>query len=262
VTFTATVSSLTAGTITGAFTFFDGATQIGSPATVSGGSAAISISTLTQGNHSITAQYSGDANYAASTSGTVTQVVNAASASDFTFTAGAPSTSVSAPGASSAPVILTITGKNGYNGTVAFSPASCSILPAGSESTCSFSPGTVTGSGTTQVTIVTSAPQASLLAPQHGPFSADWWMARGATTLILTILLAYFAKPRRSSTVLALLVFSFVTTFVGCGGGSAGGGGGTTNSGTPTGLVYTVTVTATANGGQPSHTASFTFSVQ
>ena len=63
---------------TGQVTFFSGSTQLGNPATVSGTGggfssnpnavASIDASQLTLGNNSITASYSGDGNYAASTS--------------------------------------------------------------------------------------------------------------------------------------------------------------------------------------------------
>ena len=92
VTFTATVTSATAGTITGTFTFFDGATQIGTPVTIAAGAAAVSSATLAQGTHSITAQYSGDANFAASTSPAVSQVVNAAALIGTTTTVTGPTT--------------------------------------------------------------------------------------------------------------------------------------------------------------------------
>ena len=46
--------------------------------TVSGGSASLATSSLSVGTHSITAIYSGDANYTTSTSGSVTQTVTAA----------------------------------------------------------------------------------------------------------------------------------------------------------------------------------------
>ncbi len=64
VTFTATVSPSAA---TGTVTFYDGSTQIATTQTISGGSASVSTSTLGVGSHTITAVYSGDANYATST---------------------------------------------------------------------------------------------------------------------------------------------------------------------------------------------------
>jgi hypothetical protein len=74
VSLTATISPTAA---TGSVQFFDGSTSLGT-ATVSGGSASKAVTTLSVGGHSITAVYSGDANYAASTSAAVTQTVVAA----------------------------------------------------------------------------------------------------------------------------------------------------------------------------------------
>jgi len=72
VTFTATVSP---GTATGTVTFtIDGTAQ---PAvTLSSGTASYSTSLLSAGTHQIVAAYSGDANYASSTSSALTQTVN------------------------------------------------------------------------------------------------------------------------------------------------------------------------------------------
>jgi hypothetical protein len=75
VTFTATVSGTSP---TGSVQFKDGAGNLGSPVTLSAGVATLSTSALTQGTHSITAVYGGDAGNATSTSPAVQQVVNAA----------------------------------------------------------------------------------------------------------------------------------------------------------------------------------------
>jgi DNA-binding beta-propeller fold protein YncE len=77
VTFTATV----AGTgPTGTVQFRDGAAPLGGPVTLSGGSAMLTTSALTQATHSITAVYSGDVGNAGSTSPALLQVVNGAPA--------------------------------------------------------------------------------------------------------------------------------------------------------------------------------------
>jgi len=55
--------------------FHDGASQIGT-GTLSGGTAAITTSTLAAGAHSITAIYAGDGNFAGGTSPILTQTVN------------------------------------------------------------------------------------------------------------------------------------------------------------------------------------------
>jgi hypothetical protein len=77
VTFTATVSPSSA---TGTVSFFNGGNSLGS-ATLSNGSATLSTASLNAGAHSITASYSGDANFDVSTSATLTQTVSKASTS-------------------------------------------------------------------------------------------------------------------------------------------------------------------------------------
>jgi hypothetical protein len=80
VTFAATVtaSSPGSGTPTVTVTFKDGATTLGT-GTLSSGHTQFTISTLSVGNHSITAVYNGDPNFSISTSTALTQVVNKAS---------------------------------------------------------------------------------------------------------------------------------------------------------------------------------------
>jgi hypothetical protein len=76
VTFTATVSGA-GGTPTGTVQFLDGSTPLGSPVTLVAGVATYQTSTLRAGNNSITAVYSSDSAYGASTSSVVTQTVTA-----------------------------------------------------------------------------------------------------------------------------------------------------------------------------------------
>jgi sugar lactone lactonase YvrE len=78
VTLTATVTA-PSGTPTGAVTFYDGTTAIGSANLSTSGVASFSTTQLTAATHSITAQYGGDTNDAVGTSNTVQQVVNLAS---------------------------------------------------------------------------------------------------------------------------------------------------------------------------------------
>src|SRR5262249_19367707 len=92
VTFTATVTSSTAGTITGTVTFKDGSTTLGSGSVGSGGLATFSTSTLSVAGHSITAVYGGDSNYAGSTSSAVSETVNKATSTSSVITSLSPST--------------------------------------------------------------------------------------------------------------------------------------------------------------------------
>src|SRR6266436_5947903 len=69
---------------TGTMTFFDGTTQLGSPITVSGPAGGYepsffvntTLTIATAGSHMLSAQYSGDANYASSTASTTVNVLN------------------------------------------------------------------------------------------------------------------------------------------------------------------------------------------
>jgi len=80
VTFTATVSAITAGlpTPTGSVEFFDGTTELDSETLDNTGTAAFTTSALAAGTHSITVQYLGDPNFSGSTSFALTQTVNQA----------------------------------------------------------------------------------------------------------------------------------------------------------------------------------------
>lgn len=75
VTFTSTVTPSTA---TGTVTFYDGTASLG-VATISGGVAALSTSSLAAGGHSINSAYSGDSSNSSSTSAALMQTVNPAS---------------------------------------------------------------------------------------------------------------------------------------------------------------------------------------
>ena len=134
----------------------DGSGSIQSGAFRGAQATALLQTTLPVGQDSITAVFSGDNNYAGSTSAPAIVNVQA----DFSIAAVPPSISISSPGGKGT-TTLTITGQTGYNGTVNFSAASCAGLPR--ESTCSFSPASVTGSGSTTLTVTTTAPHTARL---------------------------------------------------------------------------------------------------
>ncbi|MEI7939658.1 MAG: MBG domain-containing protein [Verrucomicrobiota bacterium] len=96
VVFTATLSPSTAS---GTVTFKDGATTLGT-GILSSGTATYTNSTLTVGSHSLTAVYSGDGSYSASTNSPLTQTVNKATPSVTTWLAASPITSGQALSAS------------------------------------------------------------------------------------------------------------------------------------------------------------------
>jgi hypothetical protein len=142
VTFTATVTPTApgAGTPTGTVQFKDGGVNMGAPAAMAGGVATFTTTTLGVGAHSITAVYSGDANFTSSTSGTLTQNVNqppaitSANATTFapgkvgqTFTVtttGFPSgASMIISQSGTVPSAVTFTNNNDGTATIAGTPA-------------------------------------------------------------------------------------------------------------------------------------------
>ena len=91
VAFTATVQPSYGGTPTGSVTFFDGGTSLGS-ISLSGGSAQLTLSNLSLGAHSISAKYSGDSNFTASTSTSIAESVNQAGTATTVSSNANPST--------------------------------------------------------------------------------------------------------------------------------------------------------------------------
>jgi sugar lactone lactonase YvrE len=143
---TANVATTTQGTPTGAVNFNDGGTVVAS-ATLAGGVASATYLSPAAGNHSITAAYLGDTDFAPSLSQAVSTTVGAMP--DFTIAAaGGASQTVSAGGAAS------------YTLTIAAQPApftgvvylSVKGLPAGSSATFS-PPQTVPGTGSANVSL-------------------------------------------------------------------------------------------------------------
>src|SRR5207248_331774 len=90
VTLTASVTSPVTGTLTGTVTFQDGTSALGT-GTLSGGAATFITSGLTAGTHSITAVYSGDANFAGGTSPALMQTVNRVASSTSVASSNNPS---------------------------------------------------------------------------------------------------------------------------------------------------------------------------
>lgn len=86
-TFTATVSAVS-GAATGTVTFMEGATVLGTAPVDGTGQATFSTSTLSLGEHAVTAVYGGGAYFTGSTSGPVTQIVFANASASGGFVIG------------------------------------------------------------------------------------------------------------------------------------------------------------------------------
>jgi hypothetical protein len=262
VTFKATIASTVSGVTaapTGSVTFFDGSTQLGSVA-VSSAAASFATSSLAVGAHSITAQYAGDANFAASTSSALAETVVAP---DFAVSATTGTASVN-PG-SNATYTINISPSYGYSGTVSFAcPASlptqvgCSLNPTTSAPTNNVYPSTT-------LTLTTVGPSAAFSAPvrpNSKPGAPILWASLSGFGLV-GIVFAGVSRKRnlRRMMILGVLSVGIMFALVACGGSTSSthtGG----SPGTPAGQ-YTVTVTATGNGtSAPTHTMNVTLTVQ
>lgn len=256
VTLTAAVDTTSMGnSVSGSVAFFNGATQLpgttglvpsfNSPAGMQR-SAATYQASLPDGTNNITAQYLADTDYNGSTSSAVTVTVAADFTLAFSGSTGSGMT-IAAPGGSGT-LTLSVTGTTGYSGTVNF--ANCTHLPL--YSNCTFNPASVAGSGSTTLTVTTTAPRTASNPPAPGV-----WAATKGFTLAGIFVFGFSSRKRSWASILALLVLAWVLSTVGCGGSSAGGGVGGT-PGTPPG---TYTVTATGADANFSHPVTFTLTV-
>jgi len=208
------------------------------------------ILTFDTGTHTISASYSGDNSYNASTS---------ASAPAFTITPGffaaVPSNQqvrVSAPG-SSGSTSVSVSSSTGFTGTITLA---CSGLPSGATCLFSQSPITATGTPTTTssaITVTTTAAgTTAMLEPPHSADPASWPTLAG---FMLFSVVLVGGSPRQHKSRILLAMFALIVLAPGC-----GGGGGSSNHGPPPNLgtpagTYNVTVNAVS--GSTTSTTGF-----
>lgn len=144
ITLTATVSSV--GTPTGTVTFLQGSTVLQTDSLPASGVVTYSVGSLGLGSYPYTVKYSGDTNYAGSTSNTVTVDVDS-------FSVSANPTSVSVVPGQAVQSSLTITGQGPATQILSLSCTAPDILG------CAFTPATVSlpPNGTISVTLAVGA---------------------------------------------------------------------------------------------------------
>ena len=248
VTFTANVTASAGGpAITGTIQFTaGGATNIGTPAALTNGQAQVTTNSLGSGAQDIFAQYSGDTNYGASNAFLLETV---APGPDFTV-AASPVT-VTSPGQSAMTTVL-VTGTNGFSGVTTFT---CTGLP--SKSACAFLPATVTGSGSSMLTVTTTA--ASGAAPGYRNTFNNWTVTSGTIRALIfsaaLFILSIQIRRRRWNAAGTLLAIALLLGTAAC------GGGGTPPPVIPGTPVGTSTVTITATSAALTHSTTFTLTV-
>ena len=248
VTLTATVSTNSFGLApTGTVTFANGTSLISGTPTytyVNGSILTGTLASLTatlsasfSAAASITAKYSGDANYGNSTSPALS--IGISTTSDFQLTAS-PNTFSLTPGQSGLTVI-SASSLGGFSGTV---NVTCAIPSGMTGATCTLSSNSFTVSstaaGSVNMNVATTAPSTAWRM-----FSRPRWFAPGAGALLVCMLLLLIsAKKRQVKLAFGLLAFALLAAaFVACGGGNSTPP--PSNPGTPAG-TWTVTVTGTS----------------
>jgi phospholipase/lecithinase/hemolysin len=231
----------TSGTPVGTLTFYDGTTVLGS-SLVSGSTttavATLTVSTLTPGVHSITAQFAGVNGYGSSTSPAITETVTAPA-----LTEASESSSLTVTHGGSGTTSLNFYPVGGYTGTATLA---CGTLPA--HVSCSLSSTTLTFTGnnasqTVQITLNADAVSARLAKPAFDHAHGDLVLAAGSVPALVLLGLAGFRRRRsaltRAGSLLTVLLLSAAAVGIsGCSGDPNAAHSGT----------YTISVNVTANG--------------
>ena len=170
-------------------------------------------------SETVTAQYTGDANYAYAAAG-----VNIAVPDFSVFT---NPTQITVIQGQSQTAQTDISSLGGFSGTISFTCPSG--LPA--ESTCSFNPAQIQGQGWTTLTIATT-PLGQSRRRTANSRPAIGWTASTVFLLVGVCLIGIPARDRRRASMLALMIVSLMLA-PSCGGGGGGGGGGGTNNPVP-----------------------------
>jgi hypothetical protein len=263
IVFTATAFTTVADTVgpTGTVTLYDtfngSVVQLGSPTLIPNGPnqsiAMFSTTGLLAGTHSVYAVYNGDSNFNDATSPTM-----ALNLQDYNLTM-VPQTLTLSPGQTGQAVML-LGMVGGFNGTVSFG---CTP-PSGSEITCAFNPVTLTGGGSTTMSIVTTATQYSTTT-QAG-LREGWVLTGGAS---LAALLCFMVPGRRRSipTLLLVVIAACLTANLGCGKGTSGSTTDppptVTDPGTPLGTqIFTITTAGSDGVNTVRHSYQYQLTVQ
>jgi subtilase family serine protease len=223
---------------TGTVTFSDSGTAINTAVINSEGEAEYAPpAAFSIGSHSVTAGYSGDSSYNASSASAITFTVAKATPTIFLTTANA---TVNA-GQS---ITLTVLVESNGVGLAPTGSVTISGGPSGTPTSATLSPtvdpfhNTTAGVATITIPASATAARATMPAPLN---HSDGWLAGGGAALACILLFGIPARDRRWRNMLGLIVIALVTaTFgIGCGSGSgsnSGFGGGTTKG------TYTINV--------------------
>jgi hypothetical protein len=208
-----------------------------------------SVTTTPQQSEVVSANFSGDSNYAASyqelgVNVTIPDFSISANSGSLTITAGQTGTTT-----------LTITPATNYTSTVTLS---CPSAPFWGG-TCTISPSSVTlsngASATATLSLSSLAPSSNLTAlafpsrmrrvPMLPPDRGAWWALSGAAGLASLLLFVLPGKRRSPRAAFGLALVGLLSFAVGCGGGASGSGGGGGGGGGPVPSSTTISASTT-----------------
>jgi sugar lactone lactonase YvrE len=222
----ADVTSTSSGVITGTVSFVDGGTVVAT-ATPVGGIATGTYLAPTAGTHSIVANYSGDADDAASSSSPVTTTIS--TMPDFSLTSVGSATQTVQVGAIAVYVLNVAAQAAAFTGVVSMS---VSGLPKGFVATFS-PPQTVPGAGSAVVTLSIQTPVMAMVREPGAASGAAIWCA----AMLPLCLLCKRRLYRRSLVAMVFVI---------CCAGMMGCGDRTLSSATQASQTYNLTVTGTS----------------
>jgi sugar lactone lactonase YvrE len=255
VTLTIETSSSTSGLPTGSVTVLDGSSMLGVVPISATGAASLTVGTLTQGTHSLSAVYLGDGNFLASTS--AVSAITVGTASDFSLTvSGASAQSVAAGSAATFGFSVSM------QGAAMASPIALAVQGTPVGATVSLNPAYIPpGGAVTSFTLTIQTPLAEMrvqpVKPGGSPMTP--WLA------VLLLPGAFAArvqggKWRKLSMILAAGVACVVCVALttGCGDRIVA----EANSANTVSYTLTVTGTATSSSGTAlQHSATVTLKV-
>jgi hypothetical protein len=244
VSLTAAVTPVPTGSALGTVNFYSGVTLLASVKLNSSGVATFSTTNLPAGIDSLTAVYSGNASFAASTSIPVLENVNIGSLVESTFMVTAQQTSVSAPPGGSVTVNASVLPSGGaFNNVVTMSATG---LPPGASA--SFDPPTVIpGGGGAPTVLITQLPAlASVRDPRPGVPLGSFAVMLGLCGVSLRR--KHFSRRFKRLALASLVWVAF--TLIGC------GGGGFLRTSNPQPGSYVITITGTSGSIQSSATVT------
>lgn len=235
---------------TGTVSLLDGTTQISQQTLASSGTAVFDLPNLSAGVHILTFSYSGDANFAAEVSPSLSQSVT-----DFQV-AITPGTQTIKAG-STATYTLSITPEAGFTGTLTLS---CSGLP--SLATCNApSVNVLAASTTATITVNTTASTSAMARARH---TAVYACALLGCFMLCCFRKRHLFKTNGVSQIALLCLLVFGSGLTACGNNSKPTAPVTPVApGTPAGTsTISITATAVQNGTTLTHTATGALTIQ